>query len=85
MSEFYDVDSRKVFHAEMLADAKALAPIVWTCKWLRIRLPCSMDEPPVDSILPFVTELLPEFVVTQFQPQFDALYGSASPDGSSAG
>ena len=73
MSQFYDVDSRKVSHAEILADAKLLAFIGWICKWLRIRLPCSMDEPPVDSTLPFVVELLPEFIVTQFQPHFDAV------------
>ena len=73
MSEFYDVDSRKVSHAEIWAETKILAPIGWILKWLRIRLPSSMDEPPVDSILPFVTESLPEFIAVQFQPQLDAL------------
>lgn len=73
MSQFYDVDSRKVSLAEIWAETKILAIVGWVCKWLRIRLPCSMDEPPVDSILPFVTETLPEFITVQFQPQYDAL------------
>lgn len=73
MSEFYDIDSRKVSHGEIWAETKVLAPIGWILKWLRVRLPSSMDEPPVDSILPFVTESLPESVTAQSQSQCDAL------------
>jgi Zn-dependent protease len=73
MSQFYDVDTTKISYAEIWSDAKLLSPIGWFAKWFRIRLPCSMDEPPVDSILPFVTESLPEFIQNQFQPQVDAL------------
>ncbi len=73
MSQFYDVDTRKISYAEIWSDAKLLSPVVWFAKWFRIRLPCSMDDPPVDSILPFVAESLPEFVTAQFQLQYDAL------------
>ena len=73
MSQFYDVDSRKVSHAEIWAETKIFAIVGWIIKWLRIRVPCSMDDPPVDSILPFAAESLPGFIIAQFQPQFDAL------------
>ena len=73
MSEFYDVDSRKVSHAEIWAETKIFAIVGWIIKWLRIRVPCSMDDPPVDSVLSFVAESLPEFITVQFQPQLAAL------------
>lgn len=73
MSQFYDVDSRKVSYGEIWSEAKLLSPILWFAKWLRIRLPCSMDEPPAESILPFIAESLPDFINAQFQPQVEAL------------
>lgn len=73
MSEFYDIDSTKVSHREYWEETKVLALLGWTLKWLRVRMPCSTDDPNVDSTLPFVVATLPESVAEQFKPQLAAL------------
>jgi Zn-dependent protease len=73
MSEFYDIDSTKVSHREYWEETKVLAIVGWLLKWLRVRMPCSTDDPNVDSTLPFVVASLPDWIAEQFQPHIAVL------------
>jgi Zn-dependent protease len=73
MSEFYDIDSTKVSHREYWNESPLVAPIGWTLKWLRVRMPCSTDDPNVDSTLPFLINALPDWTAEQFRPYLTAL------------
>jgi len=73
MSEFYDIDSTKVSHREYWEETKVLAILGWTLKWLRVRMPCSTDDPNVDSTLPFVVTTLPDWIAEQFKSHVTAL------------
>lgn len=76
MSEFYEIDSRRVSHRELWWWAKSPFVLLgWMIKWLRIRVPCSSDDPNVDSTLLFVTEDLPAEVRLKFQPLTAELEG----------
>ena len=69
MSEFYEIDSRRVSYREYWWGTKSpLVLIGWLLKWLRIRIPGSTDDPNVDSTLLFVVEALPPDIAASFEP-----------------
>jgi Zn-dependent protease len=77
MSQFYEIDSTRFSHREFWWWHKSpLVIISWTLKWLRIRNPCSSDDPNTESTLPFVVESLPPEIAAGFEPlthEFTAL------------
>lgn len=76
MSEFYEINSTSVSHRELWWWSKSpLVLLGWIIKWLRIRVPCSSDDPNVESTLPFVTEVLPPQVRLKFDPLIAELEG----------
>lgn len=60
MSQFYQVDSRKVSLKDLWWG--------WAAKLLRIRIKCSIDDPNVDSTLQFLFTGLPSDIETLFAP-----------------
>jgi len=81
---FYQLDSTRVTLREYWwGTPNPLVVFGWLTKWLRIRLPGSVDDPNVESLEPFrvAREELPEAVRVRFRPveeEFDAL-GFESP------
>lgn len=73
MSEFYDINSTKVSLKEYWDEANVLAVIGWVLKTLRVRTPCSTDDPNVDSTHSFLVHALPDWVMAEFQPIFASL------------
>jgi Zn-dependent protease len=76
MSTFYAIDSARVSHREYWWGTRSPAVLLgWILKWLRVRIPSSSDDPPVDSTLPFVVTELPPEVASGFVPWSEALAG----------
>ena len=68
---FYRVDSTRVTLREYWWDCRnPLAILLWLTKWLWIRLPASVDDPPVDSLASFeVAEAdIPDEVLDDIDP-----------------
>jgi Zn-dependent protease len=71
MKQFYEIDSSRVSLREYSwGTSWLLLPLIMIVKWLRIRMPSSTDDPPVDSLAPFTItrDLLPVAVADKFQP-----------------
>lgn len=73
---FYKIDSTRFSFREYWWNNRSpLVLVAWLIKLLHILLPCSSDDPTVDSLLPFEVglEVFPEAVRERLQPLTDEL------------
>ncbi len=76
MKQFYEIDNSRVSLREYSwGTSWLLLPVIVILKLLRVRMPSSTDDPPVDSLAPFAItrDLLPVAVADKFQPLEDKL------------
>ncbi len=80
---YYRIDSTRVSHNEYWQGTKnPLVLVGWLTKWLRIPLPSSTDDPPVESLASFevAADQFPPEVQERFKPLADDLIAQGFKD-----